>query len=81
MKPTIISSDAESSETVSARFEKAPVLVEVRFPGMGTSPDWYLCEDEREFRAIRERLAPSVELHLRSVWDLKPSANEVTIRT
>lgn len=51
-------------------FETAPVLVEIRFPGCGTSPDWELCDDESELEAVLARLAPGAELHLTSVWDL-----------
>ena len=35
------------SEAIAQLFaEKPPVLVEVRFPKMGTSSDWFLCDDE-----------------------------------
>ena len=51
--------------------EKPPVLVEVRFPNMGTSSDWFLCELEDNLDAIVERLAPGVEVHVNSVWDLR----------
>ena len=36
--------------------EKPPVMVEVRFPKMGTSSDWFLCEDAAalDFLAVRE---------------------------
>jgi hypothetical protein len=49
---------------------KPPVLVEVRFPGMGTSPDWYFCREEEELEAIRSRLGSGAEVRLHSVWDL-----------
>jgi hypothetical protein len=63
-------------EAVSRMFaDKAPVLIEVRFPQMGTSSDWYLCEEENELEAIFERLTPGLELHLQSVWDL-PHSND-----
>ena len=33
-------------DTITSLFaDRPPVLVEVRFPNMGTSPDWFLCED------------------------------------
>jgi hypothetical protein len=51
--------------------DSPPVLVEVRFPGMGTSPDWHLLEDEVGFDRLWEKLGPGVELHVSSVWDLK----------
>lgn len=50
--------------------EKAPVLVEVRFPGMAVSPDWYLCREEEELEPILTRLGAGVEVRLHSVWDL-----------
>jgi len=54
--------------------EKAPVLVEVRFPRMGTSPDWYLCDTEADFDSVWERLGTGTEIHLHSVWDMKDEA-------
>jgi hypothetical protein len=60
--------------------EKPPVLVEVRFPKMGTSPDWFLCEDAAALDAILDRLALGAEVHLSSVWDLKNPAGAVVIR-
>lgn len=67
-------------ERVSALFdEKAPVLVEVRFPGMATSPDWYFCREEGELDAIRSRLGPGAEVRLHSVWDLTDPTGGVVI--
>lgn len=60
--------------------EKPPVLVEVRFPNMGTSPDWYLCEDLAELDSIVERLGPGTEVHLSSVWDLKNAVGALVLR-
>ena len=57
--------------TVATWFERAPVLVEVRFPRMGTAPDWFLCDSPAEFDPIWERLGPGAEVHLHSVWELK----------
>jgi len=58
---------------------KPPILVEVRFPGSATSPDWHLCEDEEDLEPILERLSPGVELHFSSVWDLKNVGSEVRV--
>lgn len=80
MKNLYLSHDKQANGAVSALFRKAPVLVEVRFPNMGTSPDWRLCEDEADFGSLLERLGPGVELHLNSVWDLKYSSGELTLR-
>lgn len=60
--------------------EKPPVLVEVRFPKMGTSSDWYLCENAAALDAILDRLGPGVEIHLSSVWDLKNPSGAVVFR-
>ena len=60
--------------------EKPPVLVEVRFAGMGTSPDWFLCGHAAALNAIVDRLGPGVEVHLSSVWDLEDAANAVVFR-
>jgi hypothetical protein len=38
--------------------EKPPLLVEVRFPKMGTSSDWFLCENADALDAILDRLGP-----------------------
>jgi hypothetical protein len=71
----------EAKTAVSALFAKAsPVLVEVRFPKSGTSPDWYLCEDEEELSRILERLSTGVELHLSSVWDLQNVKGAICLR-
>ena len=62
----------EARAAVAALFARTPpLLVEVRFPGMATSSDWHLLEDEEELDALLERLGPGAELHLSSVWDLR----------
>jgi hypothetical protein len=61
--------------------EKPPALVEVRFPKMGTSPDWYLCEDAVALAAIFDQLGPEAEVHLNSVWDLKNPAGAIVVRS
>ena len=60
--------------------DKPPVLVEVRFPSMGTSPDWFLCEDEDELEPILSRLGVGTEIRLHSVWDLKNDVGPVVIK-
>jgi hypothetical protein len=59
--------------------EKPPVLVEVRFPKMGTAPDWFLCGDVAALDAVLDRLGPGTEVHLHSVWDLKNPAGAVVV--
>lgn len=59
---------------------KPPVLVEVRFPNMATSPDWFLCGDEEELEPILARLAAGAEVHLHSVWDLNNPTGGVVAR-
>lgn len=62
----------ENRSEIAALFvERAPVLVEVRFPRMATAPDWYLCETEDDLRRVTAPLGAGVELHLHSVWDLR----------
>jgi hypothetical protein len=78
----MITSPKLSSQTreVATLFdEKPPVLVEVRFPGMGTSPDWYFCREEEELDAIISRLGVGVSVHLHSVWDLSDSTQGVIL--
>ena len=60
--------------------EKPPVLVEVRFPKMGTSSDWFLCENAAALDVVLDRLGPGVEVHLGSVWDLKNPSGVVVLR-
>ncbi len=60
--------------------EKSPVLVEVRFPKMGASSDWFLCENAAALDAILDRLGPGVEIHLSSVWDLKNPSGAIVFR-
>ena len=60
--------------------EKPPVLVEVRFPHMGTSSDWFLCDDATELDAILERVGPGAEVHLCSVWDVRFPPGAVVVR-
>jgi hypothetical protein len=51
--------NAELRKTIHALFENSsPIRVEVRFPNMGASPDWRLCEDQEQFDQLLERLAP-----------------------
>jgi hypothetical protein len=59
--------------------EKPPVLIEVRFPKMGTSSDWFFCEDAAAFDAVLGRLGPGAEVHLSSVWDLKNPAGAIVV--
>lgn len=79
---TSLGSDRDAVLAVVGKLfdEKPPVLVEVRFPKMGTSSDWYLCENTCGLDAILERLGPGVEVHLSSVWDLKNPSGAVVLR-
>jgi hypothetical protein len=60
--------------------DKPPVLVEVRFPKMGTASDWFLCENAAALDAILDRLGPGVEVHLGSVWDMKNPTGAIVFR-
>ena len=79
---TSILPDVATVRSAAAKLfaEKPPVLVEVRFPKMGTSPDWFLCGDEEELEPILARLAVGTEVHLHSVWDLKNPVGGVVAR-
>jgi hypothetical protein len=80
MSQVLSAATAEAQAAIAALFDSAPpVLVEVRFPGMATSPDWYLCEEEEQLEQILERLGPGAELHLSSVWDLKNIKGDVCL--
>jgi hypothetical protein len=72
-------SDARSA--VAKVLENSPpILVEVRFPGSATSPDWHLFETEEQFDQLLERLGPGVELHISSVWALKNPKGEILLK-
>jgi hypothetical protein len=79
---TSLRSDPKTVRTTVEKLfdEKPPVLVEVRFPKMGTSSDWFLCEKTAALDAILDRLGPGVEIHLSSVWDLKNPSGTVVFR-
>jgi hypothetical protein len=81
MSELVFSSSIQAKAAISKLFENTPpVLVEVRFPHSGTSPDWYLCEEEEQFQQIVDRLHSGVELHLSSVWDLKDTKGGICMR-
>lgn len=70
MSTSITDTGTLRSAVIRLLEEKSPVLVEVRFPHMGTSSDWFLCEDAAEVDAVVDRVGPGAEVHLSSVWDL-----------
>jgi hypothetical protein len=75
------STQAEAKAAIATLFDNAPpVLVEVRFPNLGTSPDWYLCEEQEQLEQILERLGSGVELHISSVWDLTNVKGAIGLR-
>lgn len=81
MSTSFVPETGATRAAVAALFaEKPPVLVEVRFPNMGTASDWFLCEDETELDAVLERLGPGTEAHLNSVWDVRNPAGAVVVR-
>jgi hypothetical protein len=78
MKTSFLSETNSVRTTIGKLFdEKPPVLVEVCFPKIGTSSDWFLCEDAAALNAILDRLGPGAEVHLNSVWDLRNPAGAV----
>ena len=74
------STQTATRAAVARLFEQSPpVLVEVRFPGAATSPDWYLLNEEDDFDGLFERLGPQAELHVSSVWDLKNAKGAIRL--
>jgi hypothetical protein len=71
MSRAVSPESTEGRAALAKLFENTPVLVEVRFPRMGTSPDWYFLEEEDEFASLLNRLGSGAEVHLVSVWDLE----------
>ena len=82
MNESLLPATSEQTRAaVSALFENTPpVLVEVRFPGAATSPDWYLFEEEEQLDQLLEGLGPAVELHVSSVWDLHDDKGEICLK-
>lgn len=81
MSTTIQPGLGAERERMSALFEeKSPILVEVRFPHMGTSSDWHLCDDLDDLDPILERLGPGAEVRLHSVWDVTDPTGGVVFR-
>jgi hypothetical protein len=81
MSRSVQPTSAEGRHAVRALFETGgPVLVEVRFPGSATSPDWYLCDDDEDFDAVVEKLGPGAELFCSRVADLTNRRGEVYLR-
>lgn len=72
--------DETRAKLVTLFQDQSPVLVEVRFPKMGTASDWFLCEDEGDFDAILARLSAGAEIHMSSVWELQHCANSIVVR-
>ena len=80
MSTSFLSDSSAVLKAIGKLFEeKPPVLVEVRFPKMGASSDWFLCEEAAALDAILDRLGPGAEVHLNSVWDLKNPAGAIVI--
>jgi hypothetical protein len=80
MRSSFLSDSGADVAAVGKLFdEKPPVLVEVRFPNMGTSSDWFLCPDPVALDAILDRLGPGAEVHLSSVWDLENPVGAVVV--
>ena len=59
---------------------KSPVLVEVRFPHMGTSSDWHLCKDLDDLDPIPEQVGPGAKVRLHSVWDVTDPTGGVVFK-
>ena len=81
MNKVLESRSNDAREAIATLFAQSPpVLVEVRFPQQGTSPDWHLCEDEEALEAILERLATNVDVFLHSVWDLTNRKGPICVK-
>ena len=80
MKASITDTETVRSAVIRLLEEKSPVLVEVRFPHMGTSSDWFLCEDATEVDAVIDRVGPGAEVHMSSVWNLRDATGGILLR-
>jgi hypothetical protein len=80
MNRRLLADSTEAKEIVSKLLDNSPpVLVEVIFPKVGTSPDWYLCQHREEFNEIMDSLGAGAELHISSVWDLQNKKGEICL--
>jgi len=71
----------EGKGAIDELFAKAPpILVEIRYPKQGTSPDWQLCDEESDLDLLTERLGPGVEVYLNSVWDMTNRKEAICLR-
>ncbi len=81
MSEVLSHQSTDTREAISALFAQSPpVLVEVRFPQQGTSPDWHLCEDQEELDAILDLLGANTHVYLHSVWDLTNRKGAVCLK-
>ncbi len=81
MSKAVLSASPEGRAAITGLFDReAPILVEVRFPGCGTSPDWHLCEEEEQFNDVLDRLGAGAEVRLVSVWQIKTLPGELIVR-
>ena len=80
MKSSLSDNDAFRAAVEKLFGEKPPILVEVRFPKMGATSDWYLCQDVAALDHVLGRLGAGAEVHLNSVWDLPNLAGAVSFR-
>ncbi len=81
MNQGVLRCDDKTRAEISALFENSPpILIEVRFLGCGTSPDWYLCAEQEQFEKLLEKFGAGVEMHVSSVWDLKNAKGAVCFR-
>lgn len=81
MSKATLTASAEGRAAVQALFEEGgPVLIEARFPGAGTSPDWYLCDDDEDFDRVFDKLGPGAEVFCSRVGDLTNRRGAVRFR-
>ena len=81
MSNSLLTANPEAKAALAKLFDSCPpLLVEIRFPNMGTSPDWHLCDEEDQLDNLLDRLGPGVEVHVSSVWDLKNVKGDICLR-
>lgn len=68
---------AAARDLVAKLAEQLPLLVEVRFPGCGTSSDWYVCSTDEQWEELLARFPSDRILVVKSVRDLNQDGWDV----
>jgi len=77
MTPRAKLGTAAARDLVARLGDRLPLLVEVRFPGCGTSSDWYVCSTDEQWQELLARFPSGRTLVVKSVNDLNQAGWDV----